>query len=328
MAFSIPASDTLDKTVERDAAAVEQRAAAPPRRAGEPVTQPQLPRAKGRSFLSRLRDRPLAYAAAVLLGLIVASAAAAPLLSPHQVDQIDTNIKHLPPSLSYPFGTDDMGRDLFLRVLYGGRISIAVGATAVLFALLIGVVGGGISGYFGGIPGAVVMRGADVMLSIPVFLVVLLCASLFSPGFLLLCVLIGAIQWMEVARVVQSVVESTKENEFVDAARALGVPELRILFRHVLPHTSGAVFVAATLGLAQAIMIESTLSFLGFGLQPPAVSWGALLRNAQGELAVAPWTAVFPGLMIFITLFCCYILGDFLKTAADPRGPRPRNRLF
>lgn len=328
MVFSIPASDTLDKTLERDTAAAEKQTGAPPPIRSEPRAQWKLPRAEGKSLLSRLRDRPLAYAAVVLLALIVVGATAAPLLSPHQVDKIDTSIKHSPPSLSYPFGTDDMGRDLFLRVLYGGRISIAVGVTAVLFALVIGVIGGGISGYFGGIPDAVVMRGADVMLSIPVFLIVLLCASLFTPGFLLLCVLIGSIQWMEVARVVRSVVVSTKENEFVDAARALGVPEIRILFRHVLPHTTGAVFVAATLGLAQAIMIESTLSFLGFGLQPPAVSWGALLRNAQGELAVAPWTAVFPGLMIFLTLFCCYVLGDFLRTATDPRGPRSRIHRF
>jgi peptide/nickel transport system permease protein len=212
-----------------------------------------------------------------------------------------------------------LGRDLFLRVLYGGRISIAIGVAAVLCALAIGVAGGGIAGYFGGVSGAVVMRTADLMMSIPVFLIVLMCASVFSPGFLFLCVLIGLIQWMEVARVVRSVVISTKENEYVEAARALGVPEMRILCRHVLPHTSGAVFVAATLGLAQAIMIESTLSFLGFGLQPPMVSWGGLLRNAQGQLAVAPWAAIFPGLMIFLTLFCCYVLGDFVKSQTDSR---------
>jgi peptide/nickel transport system permease protein len=320
MGFSTPVSDTLD----RKAAAANRRHSASPRRRSERSVPPDRLQVDRKGLLRRLRERPRAYAAAVLLGVIVAGAVAAPLLSPHEADAIDIGIKHMPPSFQHPFGTDDMGRDLFLRVLYGGRISIAVGFAAVFVALVVGVLGGGIAGYFGGMAGAVVMRTADVIMSIPVFLIVLLCASVFSPGFLFLCVLIGSIQWMEVARVVRSVVMSTKENEFVDAARALGVPELRILFRHVLPHANGAIFVAATLGLAQAIMIESTLSFLGFGLQPPAVSWGSLLRNAQGQLAVAPWAAVFPGLMIFLTLFCCYILGDFFKAVANPSHPLHR----
>ncbi|UCG52193.1 MAG: ABC transporter permease [Candidatus Latescibacterota bacterium] len=261
----------------------------------------------------------MSYGAAVLLSVVVFCSISAPLLSPHAPDTIDVAKRHLPPSVSHPFGTDDMGRDLLVRVMQGGRISISVGVSAMVFALLIGVMGGGIAGYFGGILDSIVMRMADVMMSIPVLLIILLCSSIFSPGFLLLCLFIGSIQWMEVARVVRSVVLSTRENEYVDAARALGVPDLRILFRHVLPHTSGPVLVAATLGLAQAIMIETTLSFLGFGLQPPAVSWGSLLRNAQGYLATAPWVAIFPGLMIFLTVFCCYLLGDFLKSALDPK---------
>jgi len=325
MGFSTPA---LDTPVKKAVTPKRRRFAAPPGGKAGLLAGGLLPRFERKGIIRRLRGQPLAYGAAVLLGLIVVGSVAAPLLSPHSTDAIDMASKNLPPSFNHPFGTDDLGRDLFLRVLYGGRISISIGLTAVLCALAIGVAGGGVAGYFGGLPGAAVMRTADLMMSIPVFLIVLLCASVFSPGFLFLCVLIGSIQWMEVARVVRSVVISTKENEFVDAARAIGVPELQILWRHVLPHTTGAVFVAATLGLAQAIMIESTLSFLGFGLQPPAVSWGGLLRNAQGQLAVAPWAALFPGLMIFFTLFCCYVLGDFLKTAADPKrsSPNPSRR--
>jgi peptide/nickel transport system permease protein len=318
MEFSTPVLDTPDKATPK--VAVPRPHLRPERElSGEVRPTPRV------SLITRLRSNKPAYASAVLLAIIILSAIAAPLLSPHAVDEINSGAKLLSPSLSHPFGTDDMGRDLFVRVIKGARISVALGVTSVIFALLIGVIGGGIAGYYGGLVEAIIMRFADVMMSIPVFLIVLLCASIFSPGFILLCVLIGSVQWMEVARVVRSVVLSTKENEFVEAAHALGVPDSRILFRHIFPHTVGPVLVAASLGLAQAIMIESTLSFLGFGLEPPSVTWGALLRNAQGYLGSAPWIAVFPGIMIFMTVLCCYVLGDFLKSVADPRRNTPRS---
>jgi peptide/nickel transport system permease protein len=279
------------------------------------------------SLIRRLRSDRAAYAALVLLVVITVAAVAAPLLSPSAADIIDPGSKLLAPSASHPFGTDDMGRDLFVRVMRGGRISVTVGIITVLFALIVGVIGGGVAGYFGGFADALVMRLTDVMLSVPVFLIILLCSSILSPGFIFLCLLIASVQWMEVARVVRSVVLSTRGLEFVEAARALGVSDARILLRHVLPHTSGPVLVAGTLGLAQAIVIESTLSFLGFGLQPPSVSWGSLLRDAQGYLATAPWVAVFPGLMIFATVLCCYVLGGFLKSAVDPRRTAARRLL-
>jgi peptide/nickel transport system permease protein len=268
----------------------------------------------------RLRNDRTAYVALMLLSIVALTAIAAPLISPFSPDAIDPGQKLLAPSASHPFGTDDMGRDLFVRVMQGGRVSVAVGLVTTILALLVGVMGGGVAGYFGGMVDFLVMRLADVMLSIPVFLIMLLCSILFSPGFLLLCLLIGSIQWMEVARVVRSLIVSACEREFVEAARALGVSDTRILFRHLMPHTGGPVFVAGTLGLAQAIVIESTLSFLGFGLQPPSVSWGSLLNDAQGYLGVAPWIALFPGLMIFVTVLCCFVLGGFLRSTLDPRG--------
>jgi peptide/nickel transport system permease protein len=268
----------------------------------------------------RLRADPTAYAALVLLTVIIVAAVAAPFLSPHSADAIDPAKRLLAPSPIHPFGTDDMGRDLFVRVMQGGRVSVAVGLITMVFAVLVGLAGGAVAGYLGGIADLLVMRLADLMLSIPVFLIVLLVSSLVSPGVLLLCVIIGAVQWMEVARVVRSVIVSSRKLEFVEAARALGASHTRIVARHLLPHTSAPVFVAGTLALAQAIMIESTLSFLGFGLQPPSASWGSLLNDAQGYLAVAPWIAVFPGLMIFATVLCCYVIGAFLKSALDPRG--------
>jgi peptide/nickel transport system permease protein len=273
--------------------------------ASPPVAHEPLGRCVGRR---RFRIDRKALSALLLLFIIVLGVVAGPLLSPHPVDTIDPSSRLLPPSWSHPFGTDDLGRDLFARVMVGGRFTIAVALIAVLVALLVGMVGGAAAGFFGGFVDAVVMRTADVVLSIPILLVLLLFSSVVSPGFVLLCLLIGSVQWMEVARVVRSVVLSTRESEFVDAARALGFSDRRILFRHVLPHTGGSVIAASTLALAQAILIESTVSFFGFGLQPPAVSWGALLKNAQGYLAVAPWVAVFPGAMIFATVLSCYVL--------------------
>jgi peptide/nickel transport system permease protein len=255
----------------------------------------------------------------VLLLLIAVCAATAPLLSVYSPDDISRNERLRAPNSAHPFGTDDLGRDLFVRVMQGGRASVAVGITTIVFALLVGVAGGGIAGFYGGVAGSIVMRLADVMLSIPAFLIILLSASILSPGFILLCMLIGSMQWMEVARVVRTAVVATRERDFVEAARALGLRKSRILFRHVLPHAGGPVLIAGTVGLAQAIVIESTLSFFGFGLQPPSLSWGSLLRDSQGYMASAPWIAVFPGFMIFVTVLCCFILGNFLQTAVDPR---------
>lgn len=297
------------------------RPAKRPKAAPEPCRpHPRLPEAPAGRVRRLHRPNRTAYAALVLLGLIVVASAAAPLLSPHSTDAIDPSQKLLAPSLLHPFGTDDMGRDLFVRVMQGGRVSVAVGSIAMLLAVLAGLAGGAAAGYFGGFADALVMRLADLMLSIPVFLIVLLVSSLAAPGVLVLCLLIGSVQWMEVARVVRSVLMTARGLEFAEAARALGMPHSRIIVRHLLPHASGPVLVAGVLSLAQAVMIESTLSFLGFGVQPPSVSWGSLLNDAQGYLGAAPWVAVFPGLMIFVTVLCCYALGAFVKSALDPRS--------
>jgi peptide/nickel transport system permease protein len=299
----------------------KMRPASPPpsrRSARAEPLRPAETRVRRTGFLHRLRSDKAAFAAFLLLVLVVFGAVGAPLLSPSSADVIAPGEKLQPPSARHPFGTDDLGRDLFVRVLQGGRVSVAVGVTAVLITLLIGVAGGAVAGYCGGVVDSLVMRLADVMLSIPVFLIILLSTSIFSPGFVLLCFLIGSVQWMEVARVVRATVISTGRQEFVSAARALGIPGARILFRHVLPHSGGPILVAATLGLAQAIVIESTLSFFGFGLQPPAVSWGSLLKDAQSYLATAPWIAIFPGVMIIATVLSCYVLGDFLKSVLAP----------
>ncbi len=316
MAYSTPALDTLNKNDGRNRAARVQ--------AVHPLREPFRPaptrrtRRESKGFLSYLKVNPLAYAALITLCLIIAGAVLAPLLSPYDKDEIDLTKQYLPPSLDHPFGTDDLGRDIFVRVMHGGRVSLAVGMLAMAIALVLGLFAGGVSGYYGGMVDTLTMRFVDLMLSVPVFFVILFLASTITPGVLVICLLIGSTQWMEVARLVRSVVITTKELEFVDAARTLGYSDKRIIARHLLPHTTAPVLVAVTLGLAQAIIIESALSFLGFGVQPPTPSWGAMLQNAQGYLSTCPWIAIFPGVMIFLTVVCCNILADFLGEAFSP----------
>lgn len=314
MDFSTPVLDTPNKKIEGVSGA---------RPAATDVMQPvepalRLQRLNG-LYARMWRDRG-ALAATVLLVLMVTASALAPLLSPFEADATDFSNRLLPPSLQHPFGTDDLGRDVFVRVMKGGRVSLTAGILATVIAVLLGTILGAVSGYTGGVADALMMRATDLMLSIPTFFIVLLLASLMSPGIFVLCVLIGVTQWTEVSRVVRSVVLSTKRNDFVEAARAVGLPARRILFHHILRHTGGPLLVATTIGIAQAIMMESALSFLGFGVQPPAVSWGSMLKNAQAHLGPAPWAATFPGLMIFATVLCCYSLGDFFRSLLDPNN--------
>jgi peptide/nickel transport system permease protein len=317
MGFSTPALDTLNKDGDKKNRTIEVRTVHPLRETFRTAPARRSRREKN-GFLSYLRVNPLAYAALLTLGLIIAGAILAPLLSPFDKDKIDLTKQYLPPSLDHPFGTDDLGRDIFVRVMHGGRVSLAVGFLAMGVALLLGLLAGGIAGYYGGFVDTLVMRFVDLMLSVPVFFVILFLSATITPGIVVICMLIGMTQWMEVARLVRAVVISTKELEFVDAAKILGYSDRRIIARHLLPHTMAPVLVAITLGLAQAIIIESALSFLGFGVQPPTPSWGAMLQNAQGYLSTCPWIAIFPGLMIFLTVVCCNILADFLGEAFSP----------
>lgn len=310
MHSSTPALDTLDKKPAQRLPGSRSRENGP-----RPFENPHkdLGRPTRGRLVAALRGDKTAMAAVVLMALMILSSVLAPLLSPH-TDAGNFADRLQAPSLQHPFGTDDLGRDVFLRAMWGGRISLAAGVSAMLCALLIGIGAGAVAGYYRGVVDALVMRVADLFLSIPVFFVILFLASVVAPGFIMICVLIAMTQWMEVSRVVRSVVLTTKENEFVEAARALGVPDRRILFGHILSHTAGPVVVAATIGVAQAIMLESAISFLGFGVQPPSASWGSMLTNAQSYLGTAPWLAIFPGLMIFFVVLSCYALSDFLRS--------------
>jgi peptide/nickel transport system permease protein len=269
-----------------------------------------------------LRHR-LAVVALVVLALIAVPTAAAPLVVPESAgNRVDPRAMRAPPSAAHPFGTDQVGRDILVRTIYGGRISLAIGALSVAIAMSLGVLIGLVSGYYGGLVDNLLMRFTDAMLAIPTLFLLILVTRLLGPTVPTIILVIGLLSWMQVARIVRANILSLKEQEMVTAARTLGCDDRRIMLRHVLPNTLAPVIVAATLGVGHAIILEATASFLGLGVQPPTASWGNMLYRAQGLLTAAPWAAFFPGLMIMVTVLAVNFLGDGLRDALDPRMRR------
>ena len=268
----------------------------------------------------RFRKHRIALLSGVVLLLLGIACASVPLFVGEQESlALDLPAREQPPSLEHPFGTTKLGRDYFVRCLYGGRISLAVGLFATLVAITVGTSLGALAGWRGGWWDNLVMRGVDLMLAIPIFFVLLLLASFYGSNLTTVTLIIGLTSWTDVCRLVRAELLGLREKEFVEAARALGVPGLRIVVRHLLPNAASPLIVAATLGMARAIIVESALSYLGFGVQPPTVSWGSLLRTAQGDLQTLPWLAVWPGLLIFVVVLAFNFLGDGLRDALDPR---------
>ena len=265
--------------------------------------------------------------AAVLSGLFLAwlslTTAAAPWL-PGMPDPTlqDLKLSATPPSLHHLFGTDELGRDTFARVIYGGRISLLVGVVGTLVSLLIGVSYGAVAGYRGGRTDEVMMRAVDVLYSLPYIFLVILLLVFFSRSILMLFVALGLVQWLTMARIVRGQVLSLKQQNFVEAARALGAGDAAIIFRHIVPNTLGPVIVYTTLTVPAVILQEAFLSFLGLGVQPPAASWGTLVSDGARLLALFPWLVFFPGLALSMTLFCFNFLGDGLRDALDPQDRR------
>lgn len=246
-----------------------------------------------------------------LVALLVA-AGLAPWLAPYAPDALDLANRRAVPSAAHWFGTDDLGRDLFSRVLFGGRVSLAVGLLSALVAGGIGAGLGAASGYFGGIVDAGLMRATDAALSVPRLLLLMVASAVLSPSILLLVVLVGLVGWMETARITRAAVLAAREREFVLAARAAGAPALRIVTTHLLPVAAPAIAVAATLAVGRGILMESALSFFGVGVQPPQASWGSMLYQAQGAMSTEPWLALFPGAFIFLTVASINAVGDRL----------------
>ena len=233
-------------------------------------------------------------------------------MSRYAPDALDLANRRAAPSAQHWFGTDDLGRDVFARVLHGARVSLAVGLLAAAVAGGIGVIVGGIAGLAGGAVDAMLMRLTDAMLAVPRLLLLMIAGAILSPSVSLLIVLVGSVGWMETARVARSECLSLSTREFVAAAHATGARAPRILGRHLLPNAAGPLLVAITLAVARSILLESTLSFFGVGVQPPAASWGSMLYQAQSTVSTEPWLALFPGVFIFATTLSVNVVGDEL----------------
>lgn len=268
-----------------------------------------------RRFLGRHSMLALGLGLVLIMSL---AAVAAPLLAPY-----DPNMPHdavfAPPSSEFWLGTDRLGRDIFSRLLYGGRVSLWVGFVAVGISTLIGVVLGLISGYFRGWVDELIMRVVDVMLCFPSFFLILSVIAFLEPNLTNIMIVIGLTSWMGVARLVRAETLSLREREFVDAARLAGCSTPYILWRHILSNALAPVLISATLGVAGAILVESSLSFLGLGVQPPDASWGNMLLEGKSALEIAPWLSVYPGMAILLTVLGYNLLGESLRDMADPR---------
>jgi len=271
----------------------------------------------------RLRRNRAAAFAAGFLAWIALTAAFAPWLPGLQDPTIqDLKLGATGPSAAHWFGTDELGRDTFARVVYGGRISLMVGLVATLVSLVIGVSWGAIAGYRGGKTDEVMMRFVDILYSLPYIFLVILLLVFFSRSILMLFVALGLVQWLTMARIVRGQVLSLRQQTFVEAARALGASDRAIVFRHIVPNTLGPVIVYTTLTVPAIILQEAFLSFLGLGVQPPDASWGTLVSDGARVLALFPWLVVFPGAALSLTLLCFNFLGDGLRDALDPQDRR------
>ncbi|MDR7481870.1 MAG: ABC transporter permease [Armatimonadota bacterium] len=267
----------------------------------------------------RFRRNRLALVALAYLVVLHLVAAAAPALAPHPPEAIDLLNQFGPRSPQHPLGTDETGRDVLSRLIFGARTSLVVGLAAMAVAMTIGSVLGAVSGFYGGLVDTVVMRIADGTLTIPTFFLALLVLAVFGSNIINVVLTIGGLGWMVVARVVRAEVLRTLPQEFVAAARALGASDARLLGRHLLPQALPSMIVAATLGVAYAILTESALSYLGLGVQPPMPTWGNMLTGAQHYVWTTPVLAVYPGAMIMLTVLSYNTVGDALRDTLDPR---------
>ena len=279
---------------------------------------------------ARFRRHRMALVGLCLVAVFALGAAGARVLSPYNPEKSDLDHRLVAPTWRHPMGTDDLGRDLFTRVLYGGRVSLTIGVMAMALAVTIGTAVGALAGYYGGWVDNALMRFTDLTLSFPALFVLILLTlvlrsvpvAFLQGGVLAIVLVIAALSWMTVARLVRAAFLSLREATFVEAARGLGAGNARLMVWHILPNSVSPIIVAATLRVASSIVTESGLSFLGFGVQPPVPTWGNMLEAAQDQMITAPWTAVYPGLMIFLTVIAINYVGDGLRDALDPRHLR------
>jgi oligopeptide transport system permease protein len=270
----------------------------------------------------RLRKNKLAVFGMAALVIITIACVAGPWLSPYGYEDQDLDLGAAAPSAKHWLGTDTLGRDLLVRLLYGGRVSLGVGLAATFVALTIGVVYGAVAGFFGGKRDAFMMRTVDIMYSLPFPIFVILLMVFLGKNIVLLFVAIGAVEWLTMARIVRSQVMAVKKMEFIEAARSLGFGRRRIIFRHILPNILGPIIVYTTLTIPAVMLLEAFLSFLGLGVQPPMSSWGVLIKDGQEKMEEFPWLLLFPGTIFSLTLFSLNFLGDGLRDALDVRSSK------
>jgi oligopeptide transport system permease protein len=308
--------------------------------AGITATSPPVREIKGRSLWQDARRRLFANRAAVasmiILAIIAALSIFMPLVWPHEFDHVYIDRISCPPpnwlglswlfgspdelcGQSHLFGTDANGRDLFIRVMHGGRVSLSIGITATFVALMIGVLYGATAGFLGGRIDNYMMRFVDVLYALPYIFFVIILVVVFGRNYILMFVAIGAVEWLTMARIVRGQTLSIKRREFIEAAEAAGVSNGAIIRRHVLPNVVGPVIVYVTLTVPAVILAESFLSFLGLGVQEPATSWGVLISDGKDQMESYPWMLIFPALFMVITLFCFNFIGDGLRDALDPK---------
>ena len=279
----------------------------------------------GRSPWMDARSRFLRNKAAVisvgLLFLVVVVCAVGPLVLPHAFDSADWDAMSLPPTFknSHFFGTDESGRDLLVRTLIGGRVSLIVGFLATLSSVSLGIAWGATAGFIGGRTDAFMMRVVDMMYAVPYLLIAILMVTILGRAFYLVVITITVFSWMDMARVVRGQTLSLRSREFIEAARAMGVPTRRIIFQHIVPNLLGVVVVYTTVTVPGVILTESVLSFLGLGIQEPMTSWGVLIHDGTSVMEISPWMLLFPAAMLSVTLYCFNYIGDGLRDALDPK---------
>lgn len=272
----------------------------------------------GLIFRRFIKNRLAVFGGSLVLFVFIVSLLA-PIISPYDPSAIDTKNILAGPSPSHPLGTDDLGRDVLSRMIWGGRVSLMVGFAAVGIATLLGIILGSLAGFYGGIIDTIVMRAVDIMLSIPTIFLILTMIAILEPSIWNIMIAIGLTSWMEPARLIRAEFISLKEREFVISARAIGASDWRIILRHILPNSLSPILVSATMGIGGAILIESGLSFLGLGVQPPTPSWGSLLSAGKDNIEIAWWLSAFPGLAILLTVLGYNLLGEGIRDALDPR---------
>lgn len=276
---------------------------------------------RNRSIIwTKFRRNRLASVSAVMVILLVLFAIFAPWIAPHDPLYIDLDHKFAKPGeAGFLLGADELGRDILSRLLHAGRVSLSVGLMTASITVLVGSILGALAGYYAGAVDALIMRLVDILLSMPTIFLLLALSAFLKPTVFAITLIIGLNSWMSVARMVRGQVLSIKQQEFILAARAMGANDRHLIFRQLLPNALAPVLVAATLNVATAILLESSLSYLGYGIQPPTASWGNMLNNAQTYVFYAPWVAVYPGLMITVTVLSFNFAGDGLRDALDPR---------